>query len=88
MSNKFNLGRREFLRRLLELSAAGMALSLTGCATPEQAPSAQAETPAPAATTAATEVSAPTAAVESTAAVENTAAVESTAAVENTAAVE
>jgi uncharacterized protein (DUF362 family) len=38
MPSKFGLNRREFLRRLLELSAAGVALSLSGCGTQDDEP--------------------------------------------------
>ena len=45
MPNKFDLDRREVLRRLLELSAAGVALSLSGCGTQDDIPAPTPTTP-------------------------------------------
>ena len=59
MSSKFALDRREFLRRLLELSVAGVALGLSGCGVPADTPASTPTTP-PATPTPKQAASAPT----------------------------
>ena len=45
MSDKHALDRREFLRRVLELSVAGVAVTLSGCGTPDDTPAPPATMP-------------------------------------------
>lgn len=78
MNDKSDLNRREFLRRVLALSAAGVALGLSGCGKPSADTPAPANTLAPDPTTPAQPTAAPTrapASVASAAAATPTAAI-------------